>query len=119
MSATLSRDLRTKYNTRSIPVRKEDEVQVVRGTYKGREGKVIQVYRKKWVIHIERLTREKANGATVNIGIHPSKVTVTKLKLDKDRKAILDRKDRSKDKKGEKQKITQSQAEAAPMAITQ
>lgn len=28
----------------------------------GREGKVIQVYRRKWVIHIERITREKVNG---------------------------------------------------------
>lgn len=29
----------------------------------GREGKVVQVYRRRWVIHIERLTREKVNGA--------------------------------------------------------
>jgi hypothetical protein len=27
-------------------------VQVVRGTYKGREGKVVQVYRRRWVIHV-------------------------------------------------------------------
>jgi len=53
---------------------------------------VIQCYRKKWVIHIERITREKASGATVQVGIHPSKCVITKLKLDKDRKAILDRK---------------------------
>ena len=45
-----------------MPVRKDDEVTVVRGTYKGREGKVVTVYRKKWVIHIERITREKVNG---------------------------------------------------------
>ena len=44
-------------------MRKDDEVSVVRGTYKGREGKIVQVYRKKWVIHIERITREKVNGA--------------------------------------------------------
>ena len=50
---------------RSMPVRKDDEVTVVRGTFKGREGKVVQVWRKKYVIHIERITREKANGATV------------------------------------------------------
>jgi large subunit ribosomal protein L26e len=47
---------------KAVPIRKDDEVQVVRGSYKGRDGKVIQVYRKKWVIHIEKLTREKANG---------------------------------------------------------
>jgi len=50
--------------------------QVVRGHYKGQQvGKVVQVYRKKYVIHIERIQREKVNGATVNVGIHPSKVS--------------------------------------------
>ncbi|CAO3673364.1 unnamed protein product [Rhizopus microsporus] len=92
MSAPLSKELREKYGVRSIPVRKDDEVMVVRGTYKGREGKVVQVYRKKWVIHIDRVTREKVNGATVPIGIDTSKVVVTKLKLDKSRNAILERK---------------------------
>ena len=62
MSAALSSELRNKHHVRSMPVRKDDEVSVVRGTYKGREGKVIQCYRKKWVIHVERITREKASG---------------------------------------------------------
>mmetsp|Transcript_12715 Transcript_12715/g.18226 ORF Transcript_12715/g.18226 Transcript_12715/m.18226 type:complete len:144 (+) Transcript_12715:68-499(+) len=101
MSAALSSELRKKHNVRSMPVRKDDEVSVVRGTYKGREGKVIQCYRKKWVIHIDRITREKQSGATVQVGIHPSKCVITKLKLDKDRRAILERKDKtSKAKKG-------------------
>jgi len=39
----------------------------------------------------ERITREKTNGATVNVGIDPSKVIITKLKIDKDRRALLDR----------------------------
>ncbi|KAI7857825.1 translation protein SH3-like domain-containing protein [Circinella umbellata] len=96
MSSALSKELREKYNTRSIPVRKDDEVLVVRGSLKGREGKVVQVYRKKWVIHIDRVNREKVNGASVPIGVHPSNVVVTKVKIDKSRQAILDRKDRSK-----------------------
>lgn len=32
MSAHLSKDLRKKYNVRAMPVRKDDEVTVVRGT---------------------------------------------------------------------------------------
>ncbi len=56
----------------------------------------MQVYRKKYVIHIERLIRDKANSQQVPIGIDASKVVITKLKLDKDRKALLERKDRSK-----------------------
>eukprot|EP00276_Gloeochaete_wittrockiana_P006511 CAMPEP_0184644080 /NCGR_PEP_ID=MMETSP0308-20130426/847_1 /TAXON_ID=38269 /ORGANISM="Gloeochaete witrockiana, Strain SAG 46.84" /LENGTH=148 /DNA_ID=CAMNT_0027072403 /DNA_START=75 /DNA_END=521 /DNA_ORIENTATION=+ len=99
MSSALSSELRTKYNVRSLPIRKDDEVSVSRGTYKGREGKVLQVYRKKYVIYIERITREKANGATVQVGIHPSKVMITKIKLDKDRKNLLERKARLTDDK--------------------
>ena len=80
---------------RSLPVRKDDEVKIVRGTHKGKDGKVVQVYRRKWVIHVERVTREKANGAQINIGIPPSKVVLTKLKLNKDRLSLLARKDRT------------------------
>ncbi|OMH83614.1 60S ribosomal protein L26-1 [Zancudomyces culisetae] len=92
MSSTLSKDLRAKYNVRSVPVVKGDEVIVTRGTYKGREGKVVNVYRKKWVIHIERLVREKINGTSAQIGIHPSNVAITNLKLNKDREDLLKRK---------------------------
>merc|ERR1719282_1300998 len=96
MSASLSKELQAKYNVRSVPVRKDDEVMVVRGIYKNREGKVIACYRRKYVINVERITRDKANGAQVNVGIQPSNCIITKLKLDKDRKAILERKDRAK-----------------------
>ncbi|KAJ9656135.1 60S ribosomal protein L26A [Neophaeococcomyces mojaviensis] len=91
MSAPLSKELREKHNVRSIPIRKDDEVTVVRGSQKGREGKITSVYRLKYLIHIERVSREKSNGQSVPIGIHPSKVVVTKLKLDKDREKILER----------------------------
>ncbi|XP_071538062.1 large ribosomal subunit protein uL24 [Panulirus ornatus] len=91
MSAPLSKELRQKYNVRSIPIRKDDEVQVVRGHYKGQQvGKIVSVYRKKYCIYIERIQREKANGASVYVGIHPSKVCVVKLKMDKDRKKVIE-----------------------------
>ncbi|CAO2630263.1 60S ribosomal protein L26 (Fragment) [Lemmus lemmus] len=54
MSSPLSKELRQKYNVRSMPIRKDDDVQVVWGRYKGQQiGKVVQVYRKKYVIYIE------------------------------------------------------------------
>ncbi|XP_011796375.1 PREDICTED: 60S ribosomal protein L26-like [Colobus angolensis palliatus] len=97
MSSPLSKELRQKYNVRPMLIRKDDEVQVVRGHYKGQQiGKVVQVYRKKYVIYIERVQREKANGTTVHVGIHPCKVVITRLKLDKDRKKILERKAKSR-----------------------
>ena len=84
MSAALSSELRNKYHVRSIPVRKDDEVSVVRGTYKGREGKVIQCYRKKWVIHIERITREKASDALFR-RCFPDKLLVAEYLLEQER----------------------------------
>lgn len=87
LSATLSKDLRKKHGLRSLPVRKDDEVVVLRGNHKGHKGKIIQVFRKKWVIHIDKLTKNKANGAPYQIPVHPSKVAITKLKEGKDRMA--------------------------------
>uniref|UniRef100_A0A2I3SD59 RPL26L1 n=1 Tax=Pan troglodytes TaxID=9598 RepID=A0A2I3SD59_PANTR len=89
MSSPLSKELRQKYNMRCMPIQKDDEVQV-------QIGKVVQVYRKKYVIYNEWVQWEKANGTTVHIGIHPSKVVITRLKLDKDRKKILERKAKSR-----------------------
>lgn len=92
MSAPLSRELRARHGVRSMSLRKDDEVQIVRGTFKGREGKITACFRKKMVIHVERITRDKANSAPVQIGIQPSNVVITKLKIDKDRKAKLEAK---------------------------
>ena len=75
-----------------MPIRKDDEVLIMRGTNKGREGKITSVYRLKYVVHVERVTREKSNGQSIPYGIHPSNCVIIKLKLDKDRESILDRK---------------------------
>jgi large subunit ribosomal protein L26e len=53
---------------------------------------IVACYRRKWIIHVEKVTREKANGQTIQVGIHPSKVVITKLKIDKDRHRLLTKK---------------------------
>ena len=85
-----------------MPIRKDDEVQIVRGTKKSteRSAKVTSVYRRRFVIHVEKVERERNNGQPVKIGIHPSNVVITKLKLDKDRQAILDRSGKNNAGKG-------------------
>jgi large subunit ribosomal protein L26e len=52
-------------------------------------------------------------GSTVNVGIDPSKVVITKLKLDKDRKALLDRKGKGRAAEKGKGKFTNEDV-AAP-----
>ncbi|KAJ5908423.1 hypothetical protein N7495_001105 [Penicillium taxi] len=91
MSAHLSKELQEKYNVRSIPLRKDDEVLIARGSQKGQAGKITSVYRLKYVIHVERVVREKGNGQSVPIPLAASSVIITKLHLDKDREQILAR----------------------------
>jgi large subunit ribosomal protein L26e len=44
---------------------------------KGQEvGKVVQVYRKKFEKYIDKIQREKVNGASVHVGIDASKVVI-------------------------------------------
>lgn len=83
-------------------MRKDDEVTVVRGSHKGREGKITQVHRSAYAIAIDKVTKEKSNGQTVNIPIHPSNVVLTKLKLDKNRDALLNRRAAAKGATGGK-----------------
>ncbi|AET40543.1 60S ribosomal protein uL24 Ecym_6152 [Eremothecium cymbalariae DBVPG len=92
LSAPLSKELREQYNIRALPIRKDDEVLVSRGSKKGQQGKVSSVYRLKFAIRVDKLTKEKSNGASVPLDVHPSKVVITKLHLDKDRKALIERK---------------------------
>ena len=98
LSARLSKDLTKKYNVRSIPIRKGDEVKIVRGTYKSKTGKVTTVYRKKWCIHVEKIEKDKANGQKYSIPIQPSNCIVTSLNLaNQSRKDLLERKKRGTD----------------------
>ena len=92
-SAPLSSKLKDSHGTNSVPVRKGDTVMIMRGDRKGSEGKVSQIDRKNYRIFLEGANREKVDGTTIPVPIHPSKVMITHLNLDdKWRKKIMERK---------------------------
>merc|ERR1711879_74760 len=95
LSAPCSKDVAAKFGLKrlSMPIRKDDEVQIVRGKYKEEPaGKVIAVYRKRMCIFVERVVKEKANGSQIQVPVHPSNCVITKLKQDPDRKNLINRK---------------------------
>ena len=96
MSSPLSGELRKKYKVRSLPIRKDDEVEVASGHYKGRTGKVVGCYRKKFAVYVENVTRETCKQQSVHVKIAASNVVITRPKLDKDRKALLERRKNQK-----------------------
>jgi len=112
-SAPLSPKLKEKRNTNSVPVKTGDTVKIMRGDHKGFEGKVSRVDRKKYRIFVEGATREKVDGTTTLIPIHPSKVMITRLNLDdKWRRKMLERKGAVEKAKMPKEKIVEEEAEA-------
>ncbi|KAL0231372.1 hypothetical protein GEMRC1_010776 [Eukaryota sp. GEM-RC1] len=92
MSATLSKELRDKHSIRSLPIRRDDEVKVLQGTHKNHEGKIVEVRRKKFAIMINGLQREKANGNSVFIPVHPSNVELVRLRMTQNRQQTIERK---------------------------
>jgi large subunit ribosomal protein L24 len=92
-SASLSSKLKESHGTNSVPVRKGDTVMIMRGDRKGSEGKVTQINGKNYRIFVEGINREKVDGTSISVPIHPSKVMITRLNLDdKWRKKTLERK---------------------------
>ena len=56
LSASLSKDLREKLGTRSLPIRTGDKVSVVRGDFKGHEGEVLSVDYNSYKVTVEEVT---------------------------------------------------------------
>ena len=94
MAAPLSPQLSASKSVKTLPVRKGDTVRIMRGDNKGFEGKISRVDLKNYRIYLEGLTREKVDGTTIFLQVHPSKVMIKNLNLtDKWRKAIVERKE--------------------------
>jgi large subunit ribosomal protein L24 len=103
LSAHLSKELQEKYKRRSFPVRVGDEVEVMRGEFKKRTGKVVKVDLKKYKVYIEGLTRKKVEGREKMVPIHPSNLRIINLNLeDKKRVEALERKLKIGESYGEK-----------------
>ena len=47
MSCHLTKTLRTEHKIRALPIKRGDEVKILKGKMKGKTGKVVQVYRKR------------------------------------------------------------------------
>ncbi|MEM2974113.1 MAG: 50S ribosomal protein L24 [Candidatus Micrarchaeia archaeon] len=76
LHAHLSKELRAQLKKRAIRLRKGDKVKILRGSFKGKEGKIIDVDLTKGKIKIEGITHRKARGQEVLMPIDPSNVII-------------------------------------------
>lgn len=87
LSAHLSKILKGKYGKRSIPIRKGDEVLVMRGSFKKKKAKVIEVDHINTKVILENIQRTKKDGTKVHVKFSPSSLLIESLNLD-DKKRI-------------------------------
>ena len=82
LNAHLSKELSKKYGKRSVPIRKDDEVLIMRGNFAKKKGKVLEVNLKRSRITIENINRTKKDGTKVNVYLNPSNLMIQTLNLD-------------------------------------
>jgi large subunit ribosomal protein L24 len=82
LSANLSKDLRKKYAKRSLPLRKGDEVLIMRGSFRKKKAKVTEVNLVKSLVALENVQRTKRDGTKANVFLHPSNLQIHTLSLD-------------------------------------
>ena len=99
LGSALSKDLRKKYAKRSARVVEGDSVTIVRGEFKGVDGKVSTVSAEKNSVAIEGVKKEKTKGDKFDVYIHTSNLVITSLNTeDKKRMGKLEGKNSSQPK---------------------
>ncbi|MCD6367927.1 MAG: 50S ribosomal protein L24 [Candidatus Aenigmarchaeota archaeon] len=113
VSASLDKKLRKEFNRRSMPLRKGDKVEVMRGSFKGIRSIVKKIDLKKLRVTLEDVKRKKVDGTEVHVPIHPSNLKIIEPDMtDKKRQKIVERvKGKFEVKKKEKVKKEESKEE--------
>ena len=94
LGSALSKDLHKKYGKRSVRVIEGDSIKIVRGEFKGVDGKISKISTQKSSVSIEGIKKEKTKGDKFDVYIHTSNLVVTSLNTgDRWRMAKLEGKD--------------------------
>jgi large subunit ribosomal protein L24 len=104
IASHLSDELRKQYGVRSLPVRKGDEVAVMRGKFRKRGGKITRVDTEKYMVYVEGVVVKRTDGTERQAGLHASNLLLTKLSLDDKRRAASIEKHKANVKKAKEAK---------------
>jgi|TARA_B100000470_G_scaffold176890_1_gene141148 large subunit ribosomal protein L24 len=100
MGSALSKDLQKKYGKKSARVVEGDSVTILRGEFKGVDGKISNISTQKSSVAIDGVKKEKTKGDKFDVYIHTSNLVITSLNSnDKWRMAKLEGKDPRKQPK--------------------
>lgn len=79
VSANFSKELRKSYKRRNIPLKKGDVIKIMRGKFKGKQGKVTEVKLKTSKIVVDGIQIKKQDGSKANVKLQPSNLQIIEL----------------------------------------
>jgi ribosomal protein uL24 len=81
MTVPLSRDLRSRFHARSLPIRKGDTVRVLSGSFVGREERVAKVDRRGYSVVLDNVTLKTGEEKLKPLPIRTAHLVITRLNL--------------------------------------
>ena len=89
----VSKELRAKLSTkrRSVSAHKGDRVKVMRGSHKGKAGKILEVSLNDLKVYVEGVSQRNAKGVEQLSPIDPSNLLLMEGEFTKDRLAMIQR----------------------------
>ncbi len=104
VSVNLSKELRKKYGKRNVVARKGDSVKIMRGKFRGKQGKITEIKIKTSKIIVEGIQVKKHDGSKANIKMIPSNLQIIKLNLEDKKRLKTSEKEKIQANKKEEQK---------------
>jgi len=99
LSVNLSKELRKKQGKRNVVARKGDIVKIMRGKFKKKQGKIIEIKTKLGKIYIEGIQAKKMDGSKTNVPIKASNLQIIELNVDDKKRKLKIKKETKKEEK--------------------
>ena len=99
LSVNLSKELRKKQGKRNVVARKGDIVKIMRGKFKKKQGKIIEVKTKLGKIYIEGIQAKKMDGSKTNVPLKASNLQIIELNADDKKRKLKIKKETKKEEK--------------------
>mmetsp|Transcript_8004 Transcript_8004/g.18260 ORF Transcript_8004/g.18260 Transcript_8004/m.18260 type:complete len:109 (-) Transcript_8004:749-1075(-) len=79
IKVNLSKELKRSLKKKNLILKKNYEIIVKRGDFKGKTGKVIQIKPEQQKVFVDKITKSKSEKSNVFIPLKPSKIQIIKI----------------------------------------
>jgi len=81
MTVPLSRELRSRFHIRSVPLRKGDTVRVMKGSFVGREERVAKMDRRSYTVTLDNVTLKSGEEKLKPLPVRTNHLLIVRLNL--------------------------------------